>query len=98
MSRNRKELTVKLNKEAPKDEIMGVWMSQKNMDYLGLKVDDFIYASIGWSGSKSFRGDVKGTLPEGYGEDDIAVTADRLYEGNMTEGEQPKVWKHDDWY
>lgn len=77
---------------------VGAWLSQKAMDEIGVKIGDFIYASIGWTGSKSFRAVVKGTLPEGFNEGEIAATEDRLYEGNMKEGETAKVWKHDNWH
>ncbi|MGI6211316.1 MAG: hypothetical protein ACOYJJ_01900 [Anaerovoracaceae bacterium] len=96
MSYPKLSLVVKTHDE--EGVIVGAWMSPNDMAKIGVNIGDFIYASVGWTGSKSFRAVIKGTLPEGFKEGEIAVTNDRLYEGNMKEGEVAKVWKHDIWH
>lgn len=91
------KLSLKIKAHNGPDAIVGVWLAKKDMEQMGVEVNDFVYASIGWSGSKSCRAKVLGTLPDdeaGY----IGMTDDRLYEGNMKEGEICKVWKHTIWY
>ncbi|WP_227017989.1 hypothetical protein [Sinanaerobacter chloroacetimidivorans] len=78
--------------------IVGAWLSQKKMDQIGVKMGDFIYVQKGWSGSLSCRAVVKGTLPSNFDEETIALTDDRIQEGNFTEGDICNFWKHTSWF
>lgn len=95
MAIKKKSLTIKKHEEA--DAIVGAWLTEKDLAEIEAKVGDFIYASIGWSGSKSCRAKVLGTLP-GNESGTIGLTEDRIYEGNFKEGETCKVWKHTVWF
>lgn len=95
MAIKKTSLTIKKHEE--KDIIVGAWLAQKDLDAIEATVGEFIYASIGWSGSKSCRAKIIGTLPENEA-GTIGLTDDRLFEGNFKEGETCRVWKHTSWF
>lgn len=95
MAIKKTSLLIKKHEEA--DIIVGAWLTQKDLKDIDTQVGEFIYASIGWSGSKSCRAKVIGTLPDGE-EGTIGLTEDRIYEGNFKEGETCRVWKHTVWF
>lgn len=95
MAIKKQSLTIKKHEEP--NVIVGAWLTKKDLAAIEAEVGDFIYASIGWSGSKSCRAKIIGTLPDGQ-EGTIGLTDDRIYEGNFKEGETCKVWRHTIWY
>lgn len=95
MAIKKASLTIKKHEEA--DVIVGAWLTQADLNAIEAKVGDFIYASIGWSGSKSCRAKIIGTLPDNEA-GVVGLTDDRIYEGNFKEGETCKVWKHTVWF
>ena len=79
------------------DEIVGAWLSQKSLDAIGAKVDDFLYLNMGWSGTKSGRAHIKGLLPSGYEDDTVLVTEDVRISCNFKEGDAITIWRHGNW-
>lgn len=79
-------------------EKVGAWLAPEKMQEGGIRVGDFIYASKGWSGSLSMRAKVLGELPEGYDKDTVALTPDRMEEGNFKEGFEVGYWRHSSWF
>lgn len=92
-----KKISLKIKKHEEPDAIVGAWLTQKDLNEIDASVGEFIYASIGWSGSKSCRAKILGTLPESEA-GTIGLTKDRIYEGNFKEGETCRVWKHTIWF
>ncbi|MCQ4637430.1 hypothetical protein NE619_11905 [Anaerovorax odorimutans] len=92
-----KKLSLTIKKHEEPNVVVGAWLAQKDLDAIEAKVGEFVYASIGWSGSKSCRAKIIGTLPENE-QGTIGLTEDRIYEGNFKAGEACKVWKHTIWF
>lgn len=77
--------------------VVGAWLTESDLKAIEAQVGDFIYCSIGWSGSKSCRAKILGTLPAGE-EGTVGLTDDRIFEGNFKEGEVCKLWRHTIWF
>lgn len=92
-----KKIALTIKKHEEPEVIVGAWLAQSDLDAIEAAVGEFVYASIGWSGSKSCRAKIIGTLPETEA-GTIGLTEDRIYEGNFKEGETCRVWKHTVWF
>lgn len=77
--------------------IVGAWMSNSTMSKIGVSIGDFVYIAVGITGATSTRAKIIGDLPNGFNNNEILLTDDRIFDGNLKENMIAKVWKHDNW-